>query len=308
MKPDNIDQLVVNTIRMLAVDGVQKANSGHPGMPMGMADCVFVLWNRFLRFNPKDPNWPDRDRFILSAGHGSMLLYAMLHLSGYEVTLDDLRQFRQWESRTPGHPEYGCLPGVETSTGPLGQGFANGVGMALASRMAAARFNREGFEPVNHRVFAVVSDGDLMEGISSEAASVAGHLCLGNLVYLYDDNHITIEGKTDLAFSENVAARFEALGWHTVKTDGHDREAIASAIAAGIAETGRPSLILARTRIGFGSPGKQDTSEVHGAPLGPEEVAATRRNIGWESESPFSRSPARAGPVRSPRPFAQAGI
>lgn len=287
MKPDSVEQLAVDTIRMLAVDGVQKANSGHPGMPMGMADCVFVLWNRFLRFNPKDPNWPDRDRFILSAGHGSMLLYAMLHLSGYEVTLDDLAQFRQWESRTPGHPEYGCLPGVETSTGPLGQGFANGVGMALASRMAAGRFNREGFEPVGHRVFAVVSDGDLMEGISSEAASVAGHLRLGNLVYLYDDNHITIEGRTDLAFSENVAARFEALGWHTVKTDGHDRKAIESAIAAGIAETGRPSLILARTRIGFGSPGKQDTSEVHGAPLGPDEVAATRRNIGWESETPF---------------------
>jgi transketolase len=287
VKSENIEQLAVHTIRMLAVDGVQKANSGHPGMPMGMADCAFVLWNRFLRFNPKDPNWPDRDRFVLSAGHGSMLLYTMLHLSGYEVTIEDLRQFRQWESRTPGHPEYGCLPGVETSTGPLGQGFANGVGMALASRMAAARFNRDGFEIIGHRVFGVVSDGDLMEGISSEAASIAGHLRLGNIVYLYDDNHITIEGKTDLAFSENVAARFEGLGWHTVKTDGHDREAIASAIASAIAETGKPSIILARTHIGFGSPNKQDTSEVHGAPLGADEVAATRKNIGWESESPF---------------------
>jgi transketolase len=287
VKSENLEQLAVNTIRMLAVDGVQKANSGHPGMPMGMADCVFTLWTRFLRYNPADPNWPDRDRFILSAGHGSMLLYAMLHLSGYEVTIEDLRQFRQWESRTPGHPEYGCLPGVETSTGPLGQGFANGVGMALASRMAAARFNRDGIELIGHRIFAVVSDGDLMEGISSEAASLAGHLGLGNMVYLYDDNHITIEGGTDLAFSENVAARFEAFGWHTVKTDGHDREAVAGAIAAAVAETGRPSLILARTHIGFGSPNKHDTSEVHGAPLGAEEVSATRKNLGWESNGPF---------------------
>lgn len=283
----SLEQKAINTIRMLAVDAVEKANSGHPGMPMGMADCAFVLWTRFLRFNPKDPNWPNRDRFVLSAGHGSMLLYSMLYLSGYEVTLEDLKQFRQWESRTPGHPEYGCLPGVETTTGPLGQGFANGVGMALAAKMAEARLNREGFPIVNHRIFAIVSDGDLMEGISSEAASLAGHLKLGNLIYFYDDNHITIEGSTDLAFSEDVEKRFQSYGWHTVRADGHNLNSIESAIREGIEENERPTLILVRTHIGFGSPNKQDKESCHGAPLGKEEVVKTKQNLGWPLEPTF---------------------
>ncbi len=282
-----IRQLAVNTIRMLAVDGTNKANSGHPGMPMGMADCAFVLWTQFMRYNPTDPEWPNRDRFILSAGHGSMLLYSLLHLAGYEVTLEDLKQFRQWESRTPGHPEYGCLPGVETTTGPLGQGFANGVGMALASRMAASRFNRKGFSIVDHRIFAIVSDGDLMEGVSSEAASIAGHLKLGNLVYLYDDNSITIEGSTNLAFSEDVEKRFQAYGWHTVRIDGHDHDAIARAIESGIREEERPTLILAKTHIGFGSPNKQDSASVHGAPLGKDETVKTKENLKWPLEPEF---------------------
>lgn len=283
----SLEQKAINTIRMLAVDAVEKANSGHPGMPMGMADSAFVLWTRFLRFNPKDPNWPNRDRFVLSAGHGSMLLYSMLYLSGYEVTLEDLKQFRQWESRTPGHPEYGCLPGVETTTGPLGQGFANGVGMALAAKMAEARFNREGFPIINHRIFAIVSDGDLMEGIASEAASLAGHLRLGNLIYLYDDNHITIEGSTDLAFSEDVEKRFQSYGWHTVRADGHNLNSIESAIQAGIEEKERPTLVLVRTHIGFGSPNKQDKESCHGAPLGKEEVLKTKENLGWPLEPTF---------------------
>jgi len=284
---DKLEQLAVNTIRMLAADGVQKANSGHPGMPMGMADCAFVLWNRFMKYNPKDPNWPNRDRFILSAGHGSMLLYSILFLTGYEVTIDDLSQFRQWESRTPGHPEYGCLPGVETSTGPLGQGFANAVGMAIASKMMAERFNRGEFTLIDHRVYAIVSDGDLMEGISSEAASIAGHLRLGNLILIYDNNRITIEGKTDLAFSENVERRFKAFGWHTVKADGHDRKKIADALRECVAETSKPSLVLARTHIGYGSPNKQDDASAHGAPLGTEELEMTRRNLGWPPEGEF---------------------
>jgi transketolase len=284
---EKLEQLAVNTIRMLAADGVQKANSGHPGMPMGMADCAFVLWDQFLRYNPGDPNWPNRDRFILSAGHGSMLLYSMLFLTGYEVTIDDLGQFRQWESRTPGHPEYGCLPGVETSTGPLGQGFANAVGMSIASKMMAARFNQGEFTLIDHRIYAIVSDGDLMEGISSEAASIAGHLRLGNLILIYDDNHITIEGKTDLAFSENVEKRFKAFGWHTVKADGHDRKKIAEAVRECVTETTKPSLLLARTHIGYGSPNKQDDASVHGAPLGSEELGRTRRNLGWPPEGDF---------------------
>jgi transketolase len=284
---EKLERLAVDTIRMLAADGVEKANSGHPGMPMGMADCAFVLWTRFLRYNPKDPNWPDRDRFILSAGHGSMLLYSMLFLTGYEVGLDDLRQFRQWESRTPGHPEYGCLPGVETSTGPLGQGFANSVGMAIASKITAERFNRTDFPLVSHRIYAIASDGDMMEGITSEAASIAGHLKLGNLTVVYDDNRITIEGKTDLAFSEDVEKRFQAYGWHTVRTDGHDRGMIAEAFRRCAAETSRPSLVLARTHIGYGSPEKQDSASVHGAPLGAEELARTRRNLGWPQDADF---------------------
>jgi transketolase len=279
------NQLAVTTIRMLAAEGVEKANSGHPGMPMGMADCAFVLWTQFLKFNPKDTVWPNRDRFILSAGHGSMLLYTMLHLTGYDVSIEDLKQFRQWGSKTPGHPEHGVTPGVETTTGPLGQGFSNGVGMALAAKIRKAQFGDD--FPLDHHIFAIVSDGDLMEGVSSETASIAGHLGLGNLIYLYDDNQITIEGKTDLTFSEDVQKRFEAYGWHTVRIDGHDHAQIAKAIQAGIDETERPTLILAKTHIGFGSPHKQDTSEVHGAPLGAEELLATKKALGWPLEPAF---------------------
>jgi transketolase len=282
-----LDRLAVNTIRMLAVDAVQKADSGHPGMPMGMADCAYVLWTRFLRYNPSDPDWLDRDRFVLSAGHGSMLLYSMLFLAGYGLTVEDLKRFRQMSSCTPGHPEHGCTAGVETTTGPLGQGFANGVGMALAAKMTAARFNTPDFQTISHRIFAIVSDGDLMEGVSSEAASIAGHLQLGNLVYLYDNNGITIEGKTNLAFSENVAGRFQAYGWQTIAVDGHDHEAVAQAIQSGIDETQKPTLILARTHIGFGSPNKQDSAGVHGAPLGADEVKKTKEHLGWPLEPTF---------------------
>jgi len=281
-------KLAADTIRMLAADGVQKANSGHPGMPMGMADAALVLWTKFLRFNPQDPAWPNRDRFVLSAGHGSMLLYTMLHLSGYDVTLDDLKSFRQWASRTPGHPERGLLPGVETTTGPLGQGFANGVGMAIAAKMTAARYNRAGHDVLGaHHIYGIVSDGDLMEGVASEAASIAGHLGLGNIVYLYDSNKITIEGSTDLAFSEEVAKRFDAYGWHTLTVDAHDRDAVETAIVAGRAETERPTLIVARSHIGFGSPKKVDSHEAHGAPLGKDEVKATKRALGLPEDQDF---------------------
>jgi transketolase len=280
--------LAANTIRMLAADGVQKANSGHPGMPMGMADAALVLWTKFLRFDPQDPDWPNRDRFVLSAGHGSMLLYTMLHLSGYDVTLDDLKSFRQWGSRTPGHPEHGLLPGVETTTGPLGQGFANGVGMAIAAKMTAARYNRDGHDVLGtHFVYGIVSDGDLMEGVSAEAASLAGHLGLGNIVYLYDSNKITIEGSTDLAFSEDVAKRFDAYGWHTLTVDGHDKAAVEAAITAGRAETARPTLIVTKTHIGFGAPKKQDSAEAHGAPLGKDELKATKRHFGLPEDTDF---------------------
>ena len=283
----NLDHLCINTIRTLAMDGVQKANSGHPGMPMGTADMAYVLWTQFLKHNPANPAWPDRDRFILSAGHGSMLLYSLLHLTGYDLPLDELKNFRQWGSRTPGHPEYGLTPGVEMTTGPLGQGFATGVGMAIAERFLAAHFNRPGHTIVDHFTYAIVSDGDLMEGISHEAASLAGHLRLGKLIYLYDDNGITIEGSTDLAFSEDVAARFRAYGWHVQQVDGYDLAAIAGAIRAAQAETMRPSLIIARTHIGFGSPHKQDTAGVHGSPLGEEELRLTKQNLGWPVEPPF---------------------
>jgi len=282
-----LDQLSVNTIRMLAVDAIQKANSGHPGMPMGMADCAFILWSRYLKFNPDDPQWSNRDRFVLSAGHGSMLLYSLLYLAGFDVTLDDLKQFRQWGSRTPGHPEKGCLPGVEMTTGPLGQGFASGVGMALASKIMAERFNRNDFSPIDHNVYGIVSDGDLMEGISSEAASLAGYFRLGNLIYLYDNNHITIEGETKLAFTEDVEKRFSAYGWHTVQIDGHNHNEIAAAIEEGIEEKNRPTLILARTHIGYGSPNKQDTASSHGSPLGEEEVIKTKKKLGWPLEPAF---------------------
>ncbi len=282
-----LDELAVNTIRMLAADAVQQAKSGHPGMPMGMADIAYVLWTRFLVYNPRDPRWPNRDRFILSAGHGSMLLYAMLHLSGYDVSLDDLRRFRQLDSITPGHPEYGVTPGVECTTGPLGQGFANGVGMALAGRIMATKFNTLDCPLIDHFVYGICSDGDLMEGISSEAASLAGHLGLGNLIYLYDDNRITIEGKTELAFSEDVARRFSAYDWYTLRIDGHDHEEIAAAIESARDDAEHPTLILARTHIGKGSPHKQDTSGVHGEPLGEDELAATKQNLGWPAEPRF---------------------
>ncbi len=282
-----LDQLCVNTIRTLTMDAVQKANSGHPGMPMGMADAAYVLWTRFLKHNPADPTWPDRDRFVLSAGHGSMLLYSLLHLTGYDLPLEEIQQFRQWQSLTPGHPEYGDTPGVETTTGPLGQGFANGVGMALAERLLAAQFNRPDFEIVDHYTYGIVSDGDLMEGISHEAASLAGHLGLGKLIYLYDDNHITIEGDTALAFSEDVRSRFEAYGWHVLAVDGHDRAAVAQAISEARAETRRPSLIICRTHIAYGSPNKQDSAKAHGEPLGVDEVRRTKEALGWPPDAHF---------------------
>jgi len=285
---EDLDELAINTIRALTMDAVQKANSGHPGMPMGMADAAYVLWTQFLRHSPADPKWPDRDRFVLSAGHGSMLLYSLLHLFGYDTKLEDLEQFRQWESRTPGHPEYWCAPGVETTTGPLGQGFANGVGMALAERMLAAHMNVEGEEPVvDHYTYAICSDGDMMEGISHEAAALAGHLGLNKLIYLYDDNHITIEGDTDLALSEDVGTRFEGYDWHVLHVGAHDRKSIAKAIEAAKAEKHRPNLIICRSHIAFGAPNAQDTSESHGAPLGEEEVRLTKENLGFPTEPLF---------------------
>ena len=283
----NTDNLCINTIRTLAMDGVQKAKSGHPGMPMGMAAAAYVLWMRILRHNPANPGWANRDRFILSAGHGSMLLYSLLHLTGYHLPLDELKRFRQWGSKTPGHPEYGDPPGVEVTTGPLGQGFGNGVGMAIAARHLAARINTSDFPIVDHFIYAIVSDGDLMEGVASEAASLAGHLGLGNMIYLYDDNRITIEGSTSLAFTENVPQRFEAYGWHVQQVPGYDLEEIEDAIRRAQAVFDRPSLICVRTNIGYGSPNKQDTAEAHGAPLGEEEVRLTKRNLGWPEDESF---------------------
>jgi transketolase len=277
----------VNTLRFLAVDAVEKAKSGHPGLPMGAADVAWVLWSRFLRYDPTAPDWQDRDRFVLSAGHGSMLLYALLHVAGYELSMAELQAFRQWGSRTPGHPEYGVTPGAETTTGPLGQGVANAVGMALSASMLAARFNSGAFKPVSHRVFVLASDGDLMEGVSGEASSLAGHLRLGNLVVLYDDNRITIDGRTDLAWSENVAMRYEAYGWHVQSVDGYDHDAIARAIEAATVETQRPSLIACRTLIGFGAPTKQGSAAAHGAPLGENEARASKDKLGWPLEPTF---------------------
>jgi transketolase len=285
---DKLDQLCINTLRTLAMDAVQKANSGHPGMPMGAAPMGYILWTRFLKHNPANPHWPNRDRFVLSAGHGSMLLYGLLHLTGYDLPLGELQNFRQWGSRTAGHPEHGLTPGVETTTGPLGQGFANGVGMAIAERFLAEHFNRPGHTVVDHTTYAIVSDGDLMEGVASEAASLAGHLSLGKLIYLYDDNHISIEGGTDLAFTEDVECRFQAYGWHVQRVDdGNDLAALTAAIEAAQATTEQPSLIMVRTHIAYGSPGKQDTAEAHGAPLGEEEVRRTKENLGWPTEPPF---------------------
>ncbi len=282
-----LDRLAVNSLRFLAVDMVEQARSGHPGMPLGAAPMVFVLWDRFLRHNPRNPHWVNRDRFILSAGHGSALLYALLHLTGYDLPLEELQRFRQWGSKTPGHPEYGHTPGVEATTGPLGQGFAMGVGMAIAEQFLAAHFNRPGFPLVDHYTYAIVSDGDLMEGISSEAASLAGTLRLGKLIYLYDHNHISIEGETDLAFTEDVRRRFQAYGWRVLYVpDGTDLDATDAAIRRAQEEPHRPSLIIVRTHIGYGSP-KQDTAAVHGEPLGPEAVEATKRELGWPPEPAF---------------------
>lgn len=282
-----IDRLCANAIRALAIDAIEAAKSGHPGLPLGMADAAYVLWTRFLKHNPGDPSWPDRDRFVLSAGHGSMLLYALLHLSGYELSLDDLRAFRQWGSKTPGHPEYGLTPGVETTTGPLGQGFAMAVGMAMAERWLAERFNRPGFPIVDHHTYALCSDGDLMEGISHEAASLAGHLRLGKLIVLYDSNLVSLDGPTELTFTEDVAARFAAYGWQVLQVDGHHMAEVAEALAQARAERSRPSLIIARTVIGFGSPNKAGKHIVHGEPLGAEEARLTKANLGWPLEPAF---------------------
>ncbi len=285
-RPELVEK-AVNTIRMLSADAVQQANSGHPGMPMGAADMAFVLWTRHLRFDPRDPRWIGRDRFLLSAGHGSMLLYSLLHLAGFDCSLEDLKRFRKLGSPTAGHPEFGHLPGVEITSGPLGQGFANGVGFALGQAMLAAKLG-PGNPAGDHFVYAIVSDGDLMEGVSAEAASFAGHNRLGRLVYLYDDNEITIDGKTSIAFTgEDVTRRFEGYGWHVQSVDGRDHEGIHRAIEAAKAETGRPSLVRVRTVIGFGSPGKAGKSSVHGAPLGEDELRATKRNLGWPEEPRF---------------------
>lgn len=276
-----------NALRVLVMDGVQKANSGHPGMPMGMADVAYVLWTRFMRHSPQNPLWPNRDRFVLSAGHGSMLLYSLLYLTGYPMTLEDLQQFRQWGSKTPGHPEYDLHLGIETTTGPLGQGFANGVGMGIAQKHLAARFNRPDFAIFDHFVYAIVSDGDLMEGVSQEAASLAGHLGLDNLIYFYDDNEISIEGATDLTFTEDVPARFRANGWHVQTVDAYDHAAIGKAIAVAQAAPGQPHLIVCTAHIGYGSPNMQDSERAHGAPLGEAEIAATKKALGWPSLAPF---------------------
>jgi len=284
---DDIQTRAINTIRFLSADGVQQANSGHPGLPMGAAAMAFTIWTRHLRHNPRNPKWIGRDRFILSGGHGSMLLYSLLHLTGYDVSLNELKNFRQWGSITPGHPEYGLTPGVEMTTGPLGQGFATGVGMAIAQAHMAAIFNKPGHELIPSYIYGIVTDGDLMEGIASEAASMAGHMSLGRIIYLYDDNHISIDGSTDLAFTEDRAMRFESYGWHVQKVeDGNDVEAIDEAIRNAKADP-RPSIIMCRTTIGFGSPKKQGTSKAHGEPLGDEELNAAKENLGWPTEPRF---------------------
>ena len=284
---DQLDELAIDTIRTLAIDGVQQANSGHPGAPMGMAPMTYALWTRHLRHAPRNPAWPNRDRFVLSAGHASMLLYSMLHLTGYGVSLEDLEAFRQWGSITPGHPEYGLTPGVEATTGPLGQGLANAVGMAIAERRLAAEFNRDGHELIDHRTYVICSDGDLQEGISAEACSLAGHLKLGKLIALYDDNRIQLDGPTAWAFTEDVLARFAAYGWHVQRVDdGNDIQAIDSAIGAAEADE-RPSIIAVRTVIGYGSPNKAGTQKAHGAPLGPDEVRLTKEAYGWDPDKTF---------------------
>jgi transketolase len=291
-EPDRVsdvaDERCINTIRTLSIDAVQKANSGHPGMPMGAATMAYILWTRHLRHNPRNPAWPDRDRFVLSAGHASMLLYSLLFLTGYDLTMEDLGQFRQRNSRTPGHPERGSTPGVEVTTGPLGQGFGNGVGMAIAERWLAATFNRANTaEIVDHYTYVLASDGDLMEGVAAEAASLAGTLRLGRLIVLYDANLITLSATTDVTFTENVGARFEAYGWHVQRIDGQDPAAVDAALTSARAVEDRPSLIIARTHIGYGSPHKQDTWHAHGEPLGAEEVRLTKRAFGWPEDRTF---------------------
>jgi transketolase len=283
-----LDALCINTIRMLSAEGVERARSGHPGLPMGAAAAAYVVWTRFLKHDPRRPEWPDRDRFVLSAGHGSMLLYSLLHLTGYDLPMEEIQRFRQWGSRTPGHPEYRHTPGVETTTGPLGQGLANAVGMAMAERFLAERFNRPGHEIVDHHTWVLAGDGDLMEGVSQEASSLAGHLGLGKLICLYDDNRITIDGSTDLSFTEDREGRYRAYGWHVQRVeDGNDVDALDRAVRAAREETERPSFIAVRTHIGFGSPHKQDHSSAHGEPLGEEELRLTKENLGWPLDPPF---------------------
>ena len=283
-----LETTCINTIRTLSMDAVQKANSGHPGAPMGLAPAAYVLWTQFLNHNPKNPAWLDRDRFVLSGGHASMLLYSLLHLTGYEVSLDDLKNFRQWESKTPGHPEFGHTPGVETTTGPLGQGFANAVGMAMAEAHLAAVYNQNDDNIVDHYTYVMCGDGDMMEGVASEAASLAGHLGLGKLICIYDDNKISIEGSTDIAFTEDVAKRFEAYGWHVQQVaDGNDTKAVADAVEKAKAQADRPSMIAVRTHIGYGSPNKQDKASAHGEPLGEDEVRLTKKNLGWDEDAQF---------------------
>ncbi len=287
MTDATLDQQCIDTLRFLSVDMVQKADSGHPGLPLGAAPMAYVLWTKHMKYQPKDPHWFDRDRFVLSAGHGSALLYSLLYMAGYDLSLDDLKQFRQWGSKTPGHPERGHTPGVETTTGPLGQGLANAVGMAMAEAQLAARYNRPDHAVVDHHTFAIVSDGDLMEGVASEAASLAGHLQLGKLTCLYDDNYVTLSAGTDITFSEDRAKRFEAYGWHTMTVeDGNDLDAIDAALQAARKETTRPSLILVRTHLGFGSP-EQDSFKAHGSPLGEDNVRATKQKLGWPTEPAF---------------------
>ncbi len=284
-----LEALCINTIRTLSIDAVQKANSGHPGLPMGAAPMAYVLWQKHLRHSPSNPHWVNRDRFVLSAGHGSMLLYSLLHLTGYDLTLDDIKNFRQWESRTPGHPEFGVTAGVEATTGPLGQGTANAVGMAIAERVLASRFNKPGYEIINHRTYAIVSDGDMMEGISGEAASLAGHLKLGKLIYLYDSNHISLDGPTSMAFTEDVGARYRAYGWQVleVKDGNTDITGLNAALAAAEADTEHPSMIVVTTTIGYGSPNKQGKADAHGSPLGVEEVKLAKHALGWPTEETF---------------------
>jgi transketolase len=277
----DLRRLAANTIRALSIDAVNKANSGHPGAPMGLADIAVVLWGEVMRFDPSDPSWADRDRFVLSNGHASMLLYSMLHLSGYALSMDEIKRFRQLGSKTPGHPEHGLTPGVEATTGPLGQGFANAVGMALGARMMKARFHGKGFDPITHTVYGILGDGCVMEGVASEAASFAGHLGLGELVFIYDDNDVTLDARLDASFSEDVERRFQAYRWQTIRVDGHDQAAVRQALEAGKAEKERPTLILAKTHIGYGSPHRQDTSHAHGEPLGADETKATKEKLGW---------------------------